>query len=115
MMGPQTDMEAIKADWEVYQAAVAAIEIGDGETYREVNQRLGYPLAKSLPKLMVLLKRAEADRDNYKGYLDKMKSKLAETNQEVKQLKALMEKERKEENAAAALKKGAKKNGDTQS
>jgi len=131
MMRIRTDVEAIQADWGAYQAAVAAIGIGDGETYRQVNQRLGYPLAKSLPGLMLLLKRAESDRDNYKGYLDKMKDKLAKTQQEVKQLKALMEKERKEENAAAALKKGAtknkeenaaaalkkgaKKNGDTQS
>ena len=92
-MGPQTDMEAIKADWEAYQEAVAAIKTGDGKTYREVNQRLGYPLAKSLPGLMLLLERAESDRDSYKTYLGKSQEKLAETQKELKQLKALREKE----------------------
>ena len=115
MMRIRTNVEAIQKDWEVYQAAVDAIEIGDVATYQKVNQRMGYPLAKSLPALMELLKRAQSDRDNYKTYLDKMKEKLATTQQEVKQLKALMEQERKAENAAAALKKGAKKKDDAQS
>ena len=114
-MPARTDVEAIQRDWEVYQAAVDAIAIGDAASYRKVNQRLGYPLAKSLPALMELLKRAESDRDNYKTYLDKMKEKLAATQQEVKQLKALMEQERQAENAAAALTKGAKKKDDAQS
>ena len=92
-MGPQTDMEAIKADWEGYEAAVAAIEVGDVETYRQVNQRMGYNLAKSLPGLVLLLKRAESDRDSYKTYLGKSQEKLAETQKELKQLKALREKE----------------------
>ena len=109
MLRIRTNVEAIQKDWEAYQAAVDAIEIGDVATYQRVNQRLGYPLAKSLPALMLLLKSAQSDRDNYKTYLDKMKEKLAATQQEVKQLKALMEKERKEENAAAALKAAAPK------
>jgi hypothetical protein len=115
MLRIRTNVEAIQRDWEVYQAAVDAIAIGDVASYQRVNQRLGYPLAKSLPALMVLLKRAESDRDTYKTYLDKMKEKLATTQQEVKQLKALMEQERQAENAAAALTKGAKKKGDEQS
>ena len=110
----RTNVEAIQRDWEVYQAAVDAIAIGDAASYRKVNQRLGYPLAKSLPALMELLKRAESDRDNYATYLGKMKDKLATTQQEVKQLKALMEQERKTENENA-LKKGAKKKDDAQS
>ena len=113
-MPARTDVEAIQRDWEVYQAAVDAIAIGDAASYRKVNQRLGYPLAKSLPALMALLKRAESDRDNYATYLGKMKDKLATTQQEVKQLKALMEQERKTENENA-LKKGAKKKDDAQS
>ena len=100
-MGPQTDMEAIKADWEGYEAAVAAIEVGDVETYRQVNQRMGYNLAKSLPGLMLLLERAESDRDSYKAYLGKSQEKLAETHKELKQLKATMETERKGQNTAA--------------
>ena len=83
----------IEADWEAYQEAVTAIETGDGKTYREVNQRMGYPLAKSLPGLMLLLERAESDRDSYKTYLGKSQEKLAETHKELKQLKALREKE----------------------
>ena len=114
MMRIRTNVEAIQKDWEVYQAAVDAIEIGDVATYQKVNQRMGYPLAKSLPALMELLKRAQSDRDNYKTYLDKMKEKLATTQQEVKQLKAQMELERKAENENA-LKKGAKKKDDAQS
>ena len=114
MMRIRTNVEAIQKDWEVYQAAVDAIEIGDVATYQKVNQRMGYPLAKSLPALMVLLKRAQSDRDNYATYLGKMKDKLATTQQEVKQLKALMEQERKTENENA-LKKGAKKKDDAQS
>jgi hypothetical protein len=113
-MPARTDVEAIQRDWEVYQAAVDAIAIGDAASYRKVNQRLGYPLAKSLPALMALLKRAESDRDNYATYLGKMKDKLATTQQEVKQLKAQMELERKTENENA-LKKGAKKKDDAQS
>ena len=114
MMRIRTNVEAIQKDWEVYQAAVDAIEIGDVATYQKVNQRMGYPLANSLPALMELLKRAQSDRDNYKTYLDKMKEKLATTQQEVKQLKAQMELERKAENENA-LKKGAKKKDDAQS
>ena len=106
-MGPQTDMEAIKADWEGYEAAVAAIEVGDVETYRQVNQRMGYNLAKSLPGLVLLLKRAESDRDSYKTYLGQSQEKLAETHKELKQLKVTVEKERKEQNDAA-LKADAK-------
>ena len=100
-MGPQTDVEAIKADWEAYQEAVAAIKAGDVETYRQVNQRLGYPLAKSLPALMRLLSRAESDRDRFKGYLDKTQERLAETRLELKQLKASQEKRREIENVVA--------------
>ena len=110
----RTNVDAIQRDWEVYQAAVDAIAIGDVASYQKVNQRMGYPLAKSLPALMVLLKRAQSDRDNYATYLGKMKDKLATTQQEVKQLKALMEQERKTENENA-LKKGAKKKDDAQS
>ena len=114
MLRIRTNVEAIQKDWEAYQAAVDAIEIGDDVTYQKVNQRMGYPLAKSLPALMALLKRAKSDRDNYATYLGKMKDKLATTQQEVKQLKALMEQERKTENENA-LKKGAKKKDDAQS
>ena len=115
MLRVRTNVEAIQKDWEAYQAAVAACEIGDVVTYQKVNQRMGYPLAKSLPALMVLLKRAQSDRDNYATYLGKMKDKLATTQQEVKQLKAQIEQERQAENAAAALKKEAKKKDDAQS
>jgi len=101
MMGPQTDIEAIQKDWEGYQAAVAAIKVGDVETYRQVNQRMGYNLVKSLPSLMQLLSRAESDRDRLKGYLDKTQERLTETRLEVKQVRATLEKEREEQNAAA--------------
>jgi len=100
-MGPQTDIEAIQKDWEAYQEAVAAIKAGDVETYRQVNQRMGYNLVKSLPSLMQLLSRAESDRDRLKGYLDKTQERLAETRLELKQLKATIETERKEQNTAA--------------
>lgn len=100
-MGPQTDIEGIQADWEGYQAAVDAIKVGDVETYRQVNHTMGYNLVKSLPSLMLLLSRAELDRDRLKGYLDKTQERLAETRLELKQLKATIENERKEQNTAA--------------
>jgi len=100
-MGPQTDIEAIQADWEAYQAAVAAIKVGDVLAFRQVNQTLGYNLVKTLPALMELLSRAESDRERLDKYLDKTQERLVATRLEVTQLKALMETERKEQNAAA--------------
>jgi len=113
-MPARTDVEAIQKEWEAYQVAVAAIAAGDIKTYREVSERIGYPLVKSLPGLMVLLKRAESERDNYERHLDRVMKKLADTQKEVKQLQSQMELERKAENETA-LKKGAKKKDDGQS
>ena len=97
----QTDVEAIKADWEAYQAAVAAIQGGDTKTYRRVNQEMGYNLVKTLPALMQLLRRAESDRDRLQGYLDKTQETLAANRLELKQLKASQEKRREIENVVA--------------
>ena len=97
----QTDVEAIQGDWEAYQAAVAAIQGGDTETYRRVNQEMGYNLVKSLPALMQLLRLAESDRDRLEGYLDKTQETLAATRLELKQLKASLEKRREIENVVA--------------
>ena len=96
-----TDVEAIKADWEAYQAAVAAIKGGDTKTYRRVNQEMGCNLVKSLPALMQRLRRAESDRDRLQGYLDKTQERLAATRLELKQLKASQEKRREIENVVA--------------
>jgi hypothetical protein len=96
-----TDVEAIQADWEAYQAAVAAIKGGDTKTYRRVNQEMGYNLVKSLPALMQLLRRAESDRDTLQGYLDKTQERLAATRLELKQLKASQENRREIENVVA--------------
>ena len=97
----QTDVEAIKADWEAYQAAVAAIKGGDTDTHRRVNQEMGYNLVKTLPALMQLLRLAESDRDRLQGYLDKTQETVAATRLELKQLKASQEKRREIENVVA--------------
>ena len=97
----QTDVEAIQADWEAYQAAVDAIKVGDAETYRRVNQEMGYNLVKTLPALMQLLRLAESDRDRLEGYLDKTQETVAATRLELKQLKASQEKRRQIENVVA--------------
>ena len=96
-----TDVEAIQADWEAYQAAVAAIKGGDIDTHRRVNQEMGYNLVKSLPALMQRLRRAESDRDRLQGYLDKTQATLAATRLELKQLKASQENRREIENVVA--------------
>ena len=96
-----TDVEAIKADWEAYQAAVAAIQGGDTKTYRRVNQEMGYNLVKTLPALMQLLRLAESDRDRLQGYLDKTQETVAATQLELKQLKTSQEKRREIENVVA--------------
>ena len=58
-------MEDLQRDWNTFEAAVKEIKPGNVETFREVNQTLGWNLAKSVPILL-----------NHKVELDKKIHKL---------------------------------------
>ena len=51
MMSTDT-METLREDWATFEAAVKEIHHGDLETFRRVNQTLGYNLAKAVPILL---------------------------------------------------------------
>jgi peptidoglycan hydrolase CwlO-like protein len=57
-------MEDLQRDWNTFEAAVKKIKPGNVETFREVNQTLGWNLAKSVP---ILLKhKVELDKKIHK-------------------------------------------------
>ena len=57
-------MEDLQRDWDTFEAAVKEIKPGNVETFREVNQTLGWNLAKSVP---ILLKhKVELDKKIHK-------------------------------------------------
>jgi len=45
-------MEDLQRDWDAFEAAVKEIKPGNVETFRKVNQSLGWNVAKSVPILL---------------------------------------------------------------
>ena len=66
---PETDIEAIRIEWEAFHSEVERVRKGDATTLRKVNERLGYPLAKSVPALLDAVDQAEATVTNMSNRL----------------------------------------------
>ncbi len=58
-MTTTTVAQAIKDEWVAYSHAVEQVRIGDIDGLREINETLGYNIAKSIPGLFDLLVQAE--------------------------------------------------------
>ena len=84
-------MEALLRDWSAFEAAVKEIKPGNVETFREVNQTLGWNLAKSVP---ILLKhKVELDKKIHKlnGRINALEQQITSADAAVIKAKSEMQ------------------------
>ena len=84
-------MEDLQRDWDTFEAAVKEIKPGNVETFREVNQTLGWNLAKSVP---ILLKhKVELDKKIHKlnGRINALEQQITSADAAVIKAKSEMQ------------------------
>jgi len=69
-----TDIEAIRQGWKHFALTVKTIKPGDGASFRQVNQTLGYNVAQTVPILVKEIIRLDSA-------IDALNVQLAKANQ----------------------------------
>ena len=110
------DIEAIRADWEGFNAAVRRLAPGDVDSFRTVNLTLGYNVAKSVPALVDEIvgldqrtANLEAALDQTRVDLGKEKEATVRLKEEVKALKERLNPSLSEDEAPGKTKLGRPK------
>ena len=95
-------LERIKEDWEVYVQRVQNINPNNTDGFRKLNERLGYPLAKAVPALVMEIERKTRENEQMQETnqfltheMDRAKRDLAKMDIEMGRLKRELEKARK--------------------
>ena len=95
-------LERIKEDWDFYTQKVQNINPNNTDAFRKLHERLGYPLAKAVPALVMDIERKTRENTQMQETnqfltheMDRAKRDLAKMDIEMGRLKRELEKAKK--------------------